>query len=200
MTTQENLLAMFPLGICLLPGEKMSLHIFESRYKQLINDCENEGIQFGIPYTNGSTISPHGAVVKVNKIVNRYDNGEMDIEVEAVNTFTITEFFKELPVKLYSGAMVHVSERDQNDENPKLSKKVGELFCKLKKVSSTGIDNSKWQAFQLARLLDLTKDEKYELIALTSEKARLQFLKNKLTIDTYLQDMEVELGERYLLN
>ena len=43
------MLALFPLQLIVYPGERLPLHIFEKRYQQLITDCENEGIAFGIP-------------------------------------------------------------------------------------------------------------------------------------------------------
>ncbi len=42
-------LPLFPLQSIFFPGETVPLHIFEPRYKQLINDCKNEAITFGIP-------------------------------------------------------------------------------------------------------------------------------------------------------
>jgi len=42
-------LPLFPLQSVFFPGETVPLHIFEERYKLLINDCRTEAITFGIP-------------------------------------------------------------------------------------------------------------------------------------------------------
>jgi Lon protease-like protein len=42
-------LPLFPLQSIFFPGETVPLHIFEERYKQLIIDCRDEAITFGIP-------------------------------------------------------------------------------------------------------------------------------------------------------
>ena len=44
----------FPLGVTLLPEEIIPLRIFEPRYIQLINDCEEKDLTFGIPYVKNS--------------------------------------------------------------------------------------------------------------------------------------------------
>ena len=44
-----SVLPMFPLELVAYPGQKLSLHIFEDRYQQLIRDCEEDDISFEIP-------------------------------------------------------------------------------------------------------------------------------------------------------
>jgi uncharacterized protein len=41
-------LAMFPLGTVLLPGAVLPLHIFEPRYRQLVQDCLDGEPEFGV--------------------------------------------------------------------------------------------------------------------------------------------------------
>ncbi|MEO1628994.1 MAG: LON peptidase substrate-binding domain-containing protein, partial [Bacteroidota bacterium] len=40
---------LFPLKLVVYPGEQLNLHIFEPRYKQLIRECEQNKVTFGIP-------------------------------------------------------------------------------------------------------------------------------------------------------
>ena len=47
---REPLIPLFPLGVVLLPQMKMPLHIFEERYKVMINECIDQGKPFGIVY------------------------------------------------------------------------------------------------------------------------------------------------------
>ena len=64
--------ALFPLNVMILPGEKMRLHIFEPRYKQLINECLANETAFGIPYVLNSSLMSAGSEVRVNKLITRY--------------------------------------------------------------------------------------------------------------------------------
>jgi hypothetical protein len=46
----NELIPIFPLEVVVYPGEALNLHIFETRYKQLINDCAETKMSFGIPF------------------------------------------------------------------------------------------------------------------------------------------------------
>ena len=60
-----NFIPIFPLGIVVYPGEQVNLHIFEPRYKQLINDCFVTKKPFGIPAVLDNNVSEMGTLVKV---------------------------------------------------------------------------------------------------------------------------------------
>ena len=102
-----NFIPVFPLGIVVYPGEKLHLHIFEPRYKQLINDCKESGKPFGIPTVINNKVSDMGTLVTLKEIVQTYDNGEMDIRTEGLEVFRILEIIKSVPDKLYNGAIVN---------------------------------------------------------------------------------------------
>jgi hypothetical protein len=48
----------------------------------------------------------YGSVVEIAEMSKLHDNGEMDIKTKGVN-FRILEVIKEVPDKLYSGAIVN---------------------------------------------------------------------------------------------
>ena len=62
-------LAIFPLQLAIFPGEEVPLHIFEPRYKQLIVECRDEGITFGIPTHVNGRIARYGTEVRLKKIL-----------------------------------------------------------------------------------------------------------------------------------
>ncbi|PCJ60831.1 MAG: hypothetical protein COA73_07990 [Candidatus Hydrogenedentota bacterium] len=100
------LLALFPLQLIIFPGEEIPLHIFESRYRQLIAECRDEGIAFGMPLAMDGKISQYGTEVELVKIIRTYETGEMDIVVRGKRIFKIDDVVTEVPDKLYSGAMI----------------------------------------------------------------------------------------------
>jgi len=100
-------LPLFPLKLVVFPGEKLNLHIFEPRYRQLINECEQEGIPFGIVPLLDGKIADFGTEVALSEVAKRYDDGELDIKTIGKRIFKIDQFQKEVKGKLYSGADVH---------------------------------------------------------------------------------------------
>ncbi|HRD38981.1 MAG TPA: LON peptidase substrate-binding domain-containing protein, partial [Bacteroidia bacterium] len=67
MAIKQLTIPMFPLNMVVLPGETVKLHIYEERYKQLINDCLENEAHFGIPFSVNGKIKTHGVEVKIKK-------------------------------------------------------------------------------------------------------------------------------------
>ena len=44
----DSRIPLFPLGLVLLPGEPVPLHIFEPRYKEMVRVCLDGDHPFGI--------------------------------------------------------------------------------------------------------------------------------------------------------
>ena len=99
-------LPIFPLDIVVYPGQHLNLHIYEPRYKQLINECKTEGKTFGIPSVFKETLNEYGTEMELLEISEVYDNGEMDIKTNGLKIFRIMEVLREVPEKLYSAAIV----------------------------------------------------------------------------------------------
>ena len=100
-----NFIPIFPLGIVVYPGEELNLHIFEPRYKQLINECHTDGRLFGIPAVIENCLQDFGTLVGIKEISRVHENGEMDIKTMGEKVFRILEVITEVPDKLYSGAI-----------------------------------------------------------------------------------------------
>ncbi len=69
-----NFIPIFPLGIVVYPGEHLNLHIFEPRYKQLINDCYTAKKPFGIPPVINKQVSETGTLLEITEISKVYEN------------------------------------------------------------------------------------------------------------------------------
>ena len=74
--TDLVLIPMFPLSIFPLPGELVPLHIFEPRYRQLLQDAETRDISFGIYFNHISNTNKLGSLVKLESVLKRYAGGE----------------------------------------------------------------------------------------------------------------------------
>lgn len=178
-----NFIPIFPLEIVVYPGEQLNLHIFEERYKQLINECFTEKKLFGIPAVLNSAVAEYGTLVKISEIAEVYEDGRMDIRTQGIRVFRILEVVKSIPNKLYSGAIV---DYPPNEEYLKLNmmRKVVSAIRELHKLLNITKDFKKadeqLSSYDVAHHAGLTLQEEYELLGLLREDQRLEYLKRHL--------------------
>ena len=84
-----NFIPLFPLGIVVFPGELLNLHIFEPRYRQLIQECHEEGRSFGIPAVIGNRVQETGTLVQLEEVVKTYEAGQYDASSAALFLFKL---------------------------------------------------------------------------------------------------------------
>jgi Lon protease-like protein len=82
-----NFIPIFPLSIVVYPGEELNLHIFEPRYKQLVEEYSAAKKPFGIPVIINNQLNELGTLVEIQDITTRYDNGELDIKTKGDKVF-----------------------------------------------------------------------------------------------------------------
>jgi uncharacterized protein len=198
-----NFIPIFPLSIVVYPGEQLNLHIFEPRYKQLINECYNDGRPFGIPTVIKNQVAEMGTLVKILRVVKVYDNGEMDIQTTGERIFRILEVIKAIPEKLYSGAIVNYP--DSEDEGKReLMQKVVNGIRELHRLLNISKDFKKpdeeLTAYDVAHHAGLSLEEEYDLLGLLKEIQRQEYLKRHLSkVLPLIAEMEA-LKEKIRLN
>lgn len=174
-------LPLFPLQSVFYPGETVPLHIFEERYRQLINDCREEAITFGIPvYINDKMV--FGTEVQLVEVVNTYEGGEMDVVCVARQVFRILTFENQMAGKLYAGGEVEFLEFDHDaDESlrKEVLRKIEELYD-LMAVQLPEVSLEKFNSYAFAHKMGLSFEQEYELLQLTNETERLEYIKSHL--------------------
>ena len=198
-----NFIPIFPLGIVVYPGEQLNLHIFEPRYKQLITECFETKKPFGIPPVIDNKINETGTLVKVLEITTVYDDGKMDVKTEGLEVFTVLELIKELPEKLYSGAIVSYPENIEIG-NRLLMQNIIVAIRELHKLLKINKEFKKPDAdlwsYDVAHHAGLSLAEEYELLQLLHELQRQEYLKRHLKkVIPVIAEMET-LKERVQLN
>ena len=188
----------------MFPGEKLHLHIFEPRYKQLINECKESGKPFGIPTVISNKMNEMGTLVELKDIVQTYDNGEMDIKTEGVKIFRVLEVIKSVPEKLYSGAIVNYPDNEEDAGSRELMQKVVRGVKELHRLLNISKDFKKpeteLRAYDVAHHAGLSLEEEYEVLALLKEIQRQEYLKRHLQkVLPMLMEME-HLKEKVKLN
>lgn len=178
-----NFIPIFPLGIVVYPGEQLNLHIFEPRYKQLITECYAEAKPFGIPTVLDSGVAELGTSVNVTEIVEVYEDGKLDIRVQALEIFRILEIVKKIPDKLYSGAIVSYPDNDVK-KHTVIIRKVVSSIKELHRLLNISKDFKKKEnellSYDIAHHAGLSVAEEYELLSLMTEVQRLEYLKRHL--------------------
>lgn len=178
----KDFLPFFPLKLVAFPGEQLNLHIFEPRYKQLINECLEGGKSFGIPVYHNDKVLDFGTEMKITKLVRSYPTGEMDINTVGQRAFRIHSFEKEVEGKLYSGGNVTFLDNDMDFAGKSLShlKRLAGRLVKLihmeDKLDVEVVVNS----FELAHKLGLSLEQEYDLLQMTSEQQRQEYMINHL--------------------
>ncbi len=90
----KNIIPIFPLGLVVFPNSSYPLHIFEERYKKMINQCLHTNSEFGIVALIDDEFAKVGSLVKISHLLKTFDNGEMDIIVTGVDRFKIIDLQK----------------------------------------------------------------------------------------------------------
>lgn len=198
-----NFIPIFPLSIIVYPGEELNLHIFEPRYKLLIQECDKQKKPFGIPVVLNDSVSELGTLVEVTEISKIYDNGDMDIKTRGVKIFRVLEIIKEVPDKLYSGAIVSYpanTERGNPDLMSKVIIGINELHKLLKLDKKFEKKQEELLSYDVAHHAGLTPNEEYEFLSLFNELHRQEYLKRHLSkVLPVVAEMEV-LKEKVKLN
>ena len=198
-----NFIPVFPLGIVVYPGEVLNLHIFEARYKQLINDCYGEKKSFGIPIALGDKLQEYGTLVEVIEIKEIYEDGKMDIRIQGISVFRLLEMVEKLPDKMYSGGIVSYPENIENatvNIMEQILESIKELHKLLHIEKSFPKPVEAMVSYDVAHHAGFTLEQELELLKLTKENQRQEYLRRHLLqVIPIVKEMET-LKERVKLN
>ncbi len=168
------MLPLFPLQLVAFPGETLKLHIFEPRYLQLIGECRDEGIAFGIPpYADG--VMEYGTEVVLHTIVAAHPSGEMDILVEGRRVFHLDTFQRFFPGKSYPGGSVTWLDNDASCAADTVRELV-DCYNRFHALLKTGHEREAFDgphlSFQVAHEIGMTLEQKVRLLAISHEEER----------------------------
>jgi Lon protease-like protein len=105
----EPTIPLFPLQLVLLPDMSLPLHIFEDKYKRMIGECLKQDKSFGIVFSDGKNIERVGCTAVITHVLNRYEDGRMDILTAGRDRFRIGHIldgkpYLEAEVRFFSDA------------------------------------------------------------------------------------------------
>jgi hypothetical protein len=172
----------FPLAIFPLPGEMVPLHIFEPRYRQLLEDAEKRDISFGIFFNHTSNARKFGSLVKLESVIKRFPGGESDIIVKCLDLFTMNTMQRTYRDKLYPGGDVERWNVDLTEPVTRKLQDQFESYLKLLLISRTEEITS---IFHIANELNLDNQDRLKFVASDGEKKET-FLFSRLRYQTRL--------------
>ncbi len=173
----ENYLPLFPLNLVAFPGETLNLHIFEDRYKELVNECLVQDIPFGVPSYVDNQIE-YGTEVMIVEVVKKYDDGRMDITSQATRVFRVLSFDNPTMGKLYAGGSVIFLENEYDADNhsrPEMIALIQELFSVISMVDRIEIAED-ITSFNIAHKIGMSLEQKYSLLQIERESERQQVI------------------------
>ncbi len=183
---EEIEIPLFPLNVVLFPYSRVPLYIFEERYKEMINGCLNNETVFGVNLFADKKIFTVGCTALVDKPVNRFKGGEMNIIVKGIQRFRIKEY--ELgPKRYYIGIIEFMDDDNLNFDNLKREKAVlnyHDLINLVYKgtVKRINLNDTRWHdgkrsvAYAIAEKSGLSLIERQTLLETDIEDKRLDFL------------------------
>ena len=181
-------LPLFPLRTVLFPHATLRLHVFEERYRTMVQECLRTDGPFGIALIReGSEVGlsePYlvGTVARIVK-VETYDDGRMDIEVQGERRFRVREFDDSRPYLL--GRVQAVEEHGDPDPRDPVVVEARDTFEALVQryferqrfaVQVSFPPDPRVLSFTIANLLPVDDLVKQRLLEITDTLDRLEEL------------------------
>jgi ATP-dependent Lon protease len=173
-------LGLFPLDLVLMPGERIPLHIFEARYRELIGECLDNLTEFGLIYRQGVALSRVGTRARVDGVLERFADGRFNVVVTGTTRFRLVE---ETTGRSFITARVgdldDVGGRPSDLEIAACLAAFAETQARTQVPELDGTPHG--LAFAVAAAVGLPNEVKQELLEMLSERDRVVRLTDALT-------------------
>jgi Lon protease-like protein len=188
-------IGLFPLELVLLPGERVPLHIFEDRYRDLIGECMAEDSEFGLILETEDGLREVGTKTAIVELIDTFDDGRMNVLVEGRERFRVVEL-----TEGRTFLTAEIEELEDDGELPEADEvdHAVDVFRRLVAVAEADeIDEPEAEStalsFELASRVDFGHDLKQELLELRSERVRLKRLSELLeeAVEALAREREV---------
>jgi Lon protease-like protein len=190
-------IGLFPLGIVLLPTERVPLHIFEPRYRELIGEVLESDGDFGLLFADDDGIREVGTLARVSDVLERFDDGRLNIVVEGGERFRVEQLTRGR--SFLTAQVAPVEDEDSSTDAELAARAVGSFraLAALAGAEPPEPDEASPQlSFELAGQVELPHPEKQRLLESRAERERLELVAELLDDARIALMQTVELGER----
>ena len=190
-------LGLFPLGIVLLPTEQIPLHIFEERYQELIGECLDLELEFGLVFADDEGLREVGTRALVTEVLDRFDDGRLNIVVEGGERFRLLQLTEG---RSFQTGLVEPVEDEVDAADPEDSDHALKLFHRLVELTGAEVEEPSLAAeqlsFELAGRFEFAPELKQKLLQLTSERQRMHLLAEILAGAAVAVERERDIANR----
>lgn len=181
-------LPLFPLSVVLFPGMEQPLHIFEPRYRLMVNECYEQGHPFGIVLARPESEHLHeepysvGTIAEIETIAH-LDDGHMNLIARGGQRFRILSQHREKPylsgiVETYSDVTeAQQALRPVTTQARNLFRSYLEMLLTLVGQSELDVvlpEESEELSHFIAHLINIQDELKQHMLELTSTRQRLE--------------------------
>jgi len=176
---------LFPLNVVLMPGTPLPLHIFEERYKQMVNECLESGEEFGMVLADDSGTREVGCTASISELVERYEDGRLVILVEGSRRFKLNNILSGKPY--YVGEVEYLKEEEPAEDLSGLAQENIALLERVVEAATEGSVDIEVEppytnlSFGIAGRIEFELDTRQEILEIPTEKGRLERLKELLS-------------------
>lgn len=171
---------LFPLGLVLLPGEVVPLHIFEDRYKALVDTCLEDDSEFGIVWLGDDGLQDVGCAAEITQLLERMEDGRMNILVQGTRPFRLERRIDDMD---FPAGDVRVLD-EEPDADPGETAVAGDqartryadLVEQVTDSRPSESDLTELDAYGMASTIAFDLEAKQELLELRTETERLRRL------------------------
>ena len=171
----SSLVPLFPLELVLLPGVTLPLHIFETRYKEMIAECLEQQKPFGVVRASPEGVADIGCTAEIMSVTKKYDDGRMDIMARGLERFEVIQVNED---REFLQAEIAVVEDGPEKPPTEMVTQAVRLHAEIVKLAGTEPsgpdDHASNLSFLLAGSLPLDLDFKQNLLSTLSEAKRLE--------------------------
>ena len=175
---------LFPLNVVLMPGTPLPLHIFEERYKQMVNECLDSETEFGMVLADEDGTRGVGCTARIVELVQRFEDGRMVILVEGSRRFKLNNIMTGKP---YYVGEVDYLEDGADDDVSSLAEECVALLERVVEAATEGSVDIEIEppyrnlSFAIAGRIEFDLETRQQILELPTEKGRLEKVKELLT-------------------
>ena len=173
-------LPIFELPLVLLPGEQLPLHVFEDRFKRMVERSLREEEPFGIVFRDDSGARARGCAAEVVEVVERFDDGRLNIIAGGSWRFDVVERFEAADYPAATVAAVPDAEATAPSDPGAARGAFAELLAAVGE-DEQDVPEDAGDAFSIAARVELPVAFKQELLEEDDEPRRLELLSTRLT-------------------
>ena len=190
-------IGLFPLGLVLLPTERVPLHIFEPRYRELIGECLDQEEPFGLVFADDDGLRRVGTLASVVEVTDRFDDGRLNVVVEGGDRFRLVELTEGR--SFHTGTIEPLGDLENDPPSAEEVERATAVFSRLVQLTGAEVEppdvESEQPSFSIAARFELAPDLKLELLEETSERQRLVRLCEILESAAASVERQREIGE-----